>query len=71
VGEFAEQMVYPEWAHSSYRDTASCQGCHMPAAEGGVVLSITGGELRSPFMQHVFVGGNFYMPDLIYRYGKS
>lgn len=71
VGEFAEQMVYPEWQHSSYRDTASCQGCHMPAAEGGVVLSITGGELRSPFMQHVFVGGNFYMPDLIYRYGDE
>ena len=71
IGDFAEQMVYPEWLHSSYRDTASCQTCHMPAAEGGVVLSITGGNPRSPFMQHEFVGANFYMPDLIRRYGEE
>lgn len=65
VGEFAEQMVYPEWEFSAYRDTDSCQDCHMPVAEGGVMLSVTGGELRSPFNQHVYVGGNAYMPDLL------
>lgn len=68
VGEFAEQMVYPEWKHSRYSQTDSCVVCHLPAAEGGVVLSITGGELRQPFMQHIFVGANFYMPDLLRRY---
>ena len=71
AGNFAEQMVYPEWLHSAYRDTASCQSCHMPPAEGGVVLSITGGDPRSPFMQHEFVGANAYMPDLIRRYGDE
>ncbi len=68
VGEFAEQMVYPEWLHSRYRETDSCLACHLPAAQGGVVLSITGGEPRQPFMQHIFVGANFYMPDLLRRY---
>ncbi len=68
VGEFAEQMVYPEWQFSAYRETNSCQDCHMPVAEGGVQLSITGGDLRSPFNQHVFVGANFYMPDLLRRH---
>jgi hypothetical protein len=71
VGEFAEQMVYPEWQYSSYRETDSCQDCHMPAAEGDVVMSITGGDPRNPFMQHIFVGGNFYMPDLIRRHGDE
>ncbi|GAB4575736.1 MAG: hypothetical protein Kow0077_28700 [Anaerolineae bacterium] len=71
VGEFAEQMVYPEWEFSAYRDEQSCQDCHMPAAEGGVVLSVTGGEPRSPFMQHIYAGGNFYMPDLLRRYREE
>ena len=68
VGEFAEQMVYPEWLNSAYRDTQSCADCHMPPAEGSVVLSITGSEPREPFMQHIFVGANFYMPDLLRRH---
>ncbi len=71
AGEFAEQMVYPEWLASSYRDTDSCQACHTPAAQGGVVLSITGGEPRSPFMQHIFVGGNSYIPDLLRRHADE
>lgn len=71
VGEFAEQMVYPEWEYSAYRETDSCQDCHMPVAEGGVMLSITGGDLRSPFNQHIFVGANFYMPDLLRRHREE
>ncbi len=68
VGEFPEQMAYPEWLHSRFSETDTCQTCHMPAAEDGVVLSVTGGEARSPFMQHIFVGGNAYMPDLLRRH---
>jgi len=60
AGEFPEQMIYDEWANSDYRD-GNCQDCHMPLAQGGVQLSTTGGPKRSPFFQHIFVGGNAYM----------
>lgn len=65
VGEFAEQMVYPEWRHSAFAETDSCQGCHMPTAEGAVKLATTSMQTREPFNQHVYVGGNFYMPELL------
>jgi hypothetical protein len=71
VGEFPEQMVYLEWLHSLYRDSISCQGCHMPVAEGGVRLSITGGELRQPFFLHYFVGGNAYLPRIFQAFGNE
>jgi cytochrome c553 len=69
AGEFAEQMVYPEWLNSAYSETDSCQDCHMPAADSPVALSITSPQdLRDPYTQHIFVGANFYMPDLLHRY---
>ncbi len=71
AGEFPEQTPYLEWHDSAYRDTRSCQGCHMPQAQGGVVLSVTGGEPRSPFHQHVFVGGNTYALSLLQQYGEE
>ncbi len=61
AGEFPEQTPYLEWLYSDYRGRQSCQGCHMPKAAGGVVLSITGGDPRQPFAQHNFVGGNAFM----------
>lgn len=61
AGLFPEQMIYSEWVNSAYRETHSCQQCHMPLAKGGVQISITGGPKRSPFYQHVFVGGNAFM----------
>ena len=64
-GQFPEQMVYLEWKHSRYPAEKSCQGCHMPVAQGGVQLSVTGGPLRSPFYQHVFSGGNVYMAKML------
>ncbi len=33
MGELPEQVPYLEWAHSEYRDSRSCQGCHMPQLE--------------------------------------
>jgi hypothetical protein len=65
VGEFPEQTPYLEWRHSAYSGEASCQGCHMPEAQGGVVLSVTGGDPRGPFNKHEFVGGNAYMVNLL------
>lgn len=71
AGTFPEQTIFLEWQHSGYRDSASCQGCHMPAAEGGVVISILPPGLpeREPFSQHHFVGGNRFMVDLINLHG--
>jgi hypothetical protein len=71
VGEFPEQTPYLEWLNSGYRDTRSCQSCHMPPADGGVVLSVTGGQPRSPFSKHVFVGGNAYMLGILNEFGEE
>ena len=30
ASEFPEQMPYQEWLHSEFRDSQSCQSCHMP-----------------------------------------
>ena len=63
--EFPEQTTYLEWEHSSVART--CQDCHLPWAEGGVVISNRPPRLapRFPFYQHHFVGGNSYMVGLL------
>ncbi len=67
VGQFPEQTPYLEWEASDFRDggsqAQSCQGCHMPQAEGGVVIANRPPNLpaRSPFFKHFFVGGNSFM----------
>jgi hypothetical protein len=71
AGEFPEQAVYSEWLNSDYKDTQSCIDCHMPAAQGGVQLSITGGPLRAPFSQHIFAGGNAFMLNLLHKNGEQ
>ena len=71
AGEFPEQTPYLEWLQSDFRDTHSCQSCHMPQAEGGVILSITGGEPRSPFHQHGFVGGNTYVSSMLLQFADE
>jgi hypothetical protein len=70
AGVFPEQMAYFELQASSF-SSMSCQGCHMPAADGGVQLSVTGGPSRSPFSQHQFVGGNVYVLEMLKRYGPD
>lgn len=71
AGEFPEQMIFSEWLHSSFGETKTCQGCHMPLAQGSVRLSTTGGPPRSPFYKHFFVGGNTYLPQLLQEYGAG
>jgi hypothetical protein len=65
VGEFPEQTTYLEWEHAGFPKT--CQDCHLPWAEGGVVISNRPLRLapRTPFWQHHFVGGNSYMVNLL------
>jgi hypothetical protein len=43
----------------------------MPAAQGTVRTSNTGGPPRSPFAQHVFVGGNAYMLEILRTFGEE
>jgi hypothetical protein len=44
----------------------------MPPAQGGVRLaSVGGGPPRSPFGQHLFVGGNIYVLKLLQAFGEE
>jgi len=78
LGEFPEQTPYLEWEHSDFstkgKKGKSCQDCHMPKADGPVVISNRpagmggmGGPLtpREPFVKHHFVGGNIFMLDIL------
>jgi hypothetical protein len=71
VGEFQEQVPFLEWLHSDYRSTQSCQDCHMPKAEGAVLVSTVGGEARAPFAKHVFVGGNAYLLGMLIAFREE
>lgn len=67
---FPEQTPYSEWLNSDYATLSTCQDCHMPPAEGGVVLATQGTNiLRSPYAKHSFVGGNAYMLDVMKNFG--
>lgn len=74
LGEFPEQTPYTEWQYSQFGATkTSCQSCHMPQANGGVVISILPGRLaaRQPFYQHYFVGGNAFMLQILSDWGAD
>ncbi len=68
IGSLPEQMPYPEWLHSGYRNTQSCQSCHMPAIAEPAPISRVLGEPREGARLHSFVGGNFFMLSLLNRY---
>lgn len=71
VGKFPEQTPFLEWRQSRFadggEDDRTCQSCHMPAAEGAVVISAVPLDLagRAPFSQHLFLGGNVFMLRLL------
>ena len=67
---FVEQATYHEWLNSIYRETASCQKCHMPRIDDSVVISANYLFLqgRSPFGLHELVGGNTFMLKLMKDY---
>jgi hypothetical protein len=68
IGELPEQVPYQEWLHSKYKDTMSCQDCHMPKVQEDVPITSVFGEPRPGFSRHTFVGGNFLMQRLLNRY---
>jgi len=65
--EFPEQMPYSEWEHSSFKETESCQDCHMKRTDGVVMASRPGNlnTKRDGFAQHIFVGGNKTLLDIL------
>ena len=44
IGELPEQVPYQEWLHSDYKDTRSCQSCHMPVVKEDVPITSVFGE---------------------------
>lgn len=71
IGELPEQMPYLEWQHSSYPGIKSCQSCHMIPVEGQEEIASVWGKPRPGFMQHVFRGGNFFVPRLLNRHRRT
>lgn len=74
LGEFPEQTPYTEWEFSEFgNNNESCQTCHMPLAQGSVVISQIPGRLaaREPFFQHFFVGGNRFMVQILADWGAD
>lgn len=68
LGTFPEQTPCLEHNNSIYAaEGVDCQSCHMPHAEGSVLISNVGSGFpaREPFSQHYFVGSNKNMLRLL------
>lgn len=69
--DYVEQATYHEWLNSAYADDGEspteCQDCHMPKVDGGVIISSGYAflEPRQPFSQHLLVGGNVQMLEIL------
>jgi hypothetical protein len=68
IGELPEQVPYQEWLHSDYKDTRSCQSCHMPEVKEDVPIASVFGEPRTGVARHTFLGGNFFMQRMLNRF---
>ena len=68
LGELPEQMPYQEWLASDFRETQSCQSCHMPVVNEPVRMTSVLGKFREGVSRHVFVGGNFFVQRMLNRY---
>ena len=68
IGTLPEQVPYQEWLHSDYRQTRSCQSCHMPVVDVEMPISAIMGQPRPHFSQHTFRGGNAFMLGVLNKY---
>ena len=69
---FSEQMPYGEWQESNFADNgetpSTCQNCHMPQVINSAVEIANrpnGVTPRDQFSQHLFLGANTYMLDIL------
>jgi hypothetical protein len=67
VGRLPEQVPFQEWLHSDYKDSQSCQSCHMPVVAEPVPIARVFGEPRQ-MARHVFVAANFFVQRMLNRY---
>jgi hypothetical protein len=68
VGQLPEQVPYLEWRHSEYRETNTCQSCHMPPVEEPTPITSVLGEERPQLSRHTFFGGNAFMLRILSRH---
>ena len=68
IGELPEQVPYQEWRHSDFRETKSCQDCHMQPVEQPTPIASVIGEPREHLSRHDFRGANFFIPALLNRF---
>ena len=68
TSEFPEQMPYQEWLHSEFRDSRSCQSCHMPVVTEPVPIASVVGQPREAVSRHDFRGANFLMLGILNRF---
>jgi hypothetical protein len=71
-GTFVEQATYHEWLNSTFNNKehpggVTCQGCHVPRTDDGVVISANYLFLqpRQPFGLHHFAGANVFMLNML------
>lgn len=67
VGRLPEQVPFQEWLHSDFKNSQSCQSCHMPVVAEAVPITRIFGEPRQ-MSRHVFVAANFFMQRMLNRY---
>jgi hypothetical protein len=68
IGRLPEQVPYQEWLHSEFKNTQSCQSCHMPVVKQPVPITRVFGVPREGVSRHVFVAANFFMLRMLNRY---
>jgi hypothetical protein len=68
IGALPEQVPYQEWLHSEYRETRSCQACHMPEVAGEAPISSVLAQPRPRVSQHTFRGGNAFVLGLLLKH---
>jgi hypothetical protein len=67
IGRLPEQVPYQEWLHSDYKDSRSCQSCHMPVVSEPVAITRVFGQPRQ-LSRHVFIAANFFLQRMLNRY---
>lgn len=68
IGRLPEQVPYQEWLHSDFKNSQSCQSCHMPVVTEPVPITRVFGTPREGVSRHVFVAANFFMQQMLNRY---
>jgi cytochrome c551/c552 len=72
IGELPEQMSFLEWKYSAFAgEERSCQSCHMPAVEEEMPISSVLGGPRKGLARHSFIGGNFFVLQMLDRYRRD